>query len=134
MHGEQRSTCRIRWFDRACGSRFSLGLPIRSYIICRDEENQLNEYLEFLLLLMMMMMMMMMMMILLLLLLLLFVVVVVVVVVVVAVSAVRRMHHSRATTFGSRRFNKALKFRFVSDFFGLFLQLSHARSAFRSDW
>jgi len=47
-------------------------------------------------------------------------VVVVVVVVVVAVSAVLRMHDSRATTFGSRRFNKAVIFRFVSDFLGLF--------------
>ena len=45
---------------------------------------------------------------------------VVVVVVVVAVSAVLRMHDSRATTFGSRRFNKAVIFRFVSDFLGLF--------------
>ena len=43
-----------------------------------------------------------------------------VVVVVVAVSAVLRMHDSRATTFGSRRFNKAVIFRFVSDFLGLF--------------
>ena len=25
-------------------------------------------------------------------------------------------------------------FRFASDFSGLYLQLSHARSAFRSDW
>ena len=52
---------------------------------------------------------------------------------VVAVSAVLRMHDSRATTFGSRCFNKSVIFRFVSDFRGLSLQLSHARSAFRTD-
>ena len=101
MHGEQRSTCRIRWFDRACGSRVLWGclsgatsfvgmkktssMNIWSVVFVDDDDD----------------------------------VVVVVVVVVVAVSAVRRMHHSRATTFGSRRFNKALKFRFVSDFFGI---------------
>ena len=56
-----------------------------------------------------------------------------VVVVVAAVSAVLRMQVSRATTFGSRCFNKSVIFRFVSDFRGLSLQLSHARSAFRSD-
>ena len=44
------------------------------------------------------------------------VVVVVVVAVAVAVSAVLRMHYSRATTFGSRCFNKSVIFRFVSCF------------------
>ena len=57
----------------------------------------------------------------------------VVVVVVAAASAVLRMQVSRATAFGSRCFNKSVIFRFVSDFRGLSLQLSHARSAFRSD-
>ena len=56
------------------------------------------------------------------------------VVVVVAVSAVLRMRDSRATTFGSRCFNKLVTFRFVSDFRGLFCTPAHARSALRSDW
>ena len=55
---------------------------------------------------------------------------------VVAVSAVLRMHDSRATTFGSRCFNKSVIFGIQICFWlqGPLLQLSHARSAFRSDW
>ena len=48
------------------------------------------------------------------------VVVVVVVVDFVAVSTVLGMHDSRATTFGSRCFNKSVILRCVSDFRGLF--------------
>ena len=45
------------------------------------------------------------------------------------------VHGSQATTFGSRGVSAYyVIFRFVSDLRGLFLQLSHARSAFRSDW